>query len=144
MTEVYASAAPPRKMLARHRTCSTIRLSHLRHSTRQTCATRLLACPLPHRIDVEILPWMLPVGVLLVALHPRLHKRVLDGVNAEPPRVVRGDELRHPAIDLVALRTVGQTPRRAIQVVVLRQREARVVGLLDVLAVQQLRECVAL
>src|ERR1700674_18020 len=104
----------------------------------------LLACPLPRRIDVEVFPRMLPVGVLLVALHPRLQQRVLDRVHTEPPRVVRGDQLRHPAIDLVALGTVRQTPRRAIEIVVFWQRKTRVVGLFDVLAVEQLRERVAL
>src|SRR6202521_299504 len=106
--------------------------------------TELFAGPLPRRVDVEVLPRMLPVGVLLVALHPWLQQRVLDGVYPEPPRAVCRDQLRHPAIDLVALGTVRQAPRRAIEIVVLWQRETRVVGLFDVLAVQQLRERVAL
>src|SRR5438045_7663773 len=69
---------------------------------------------LPLLIHVEILPRMLPVRVLLVASHPWLNERVLDRVEAEPPRVVCSDDLRHAAIDLVALGAIGQPPRPAI------------------------------
>src|SRR6266550_3882630 len=106
MAAVYASAALLRNTLECHWLCSAIRLSHLRNSTQHHSRTGLLACPLPRSIDVEILPRMLQVGVFLVAPHPWLQQCVLDGVKAEPPRVVRGDELRHPAIDPVALGTV--------------------------------------
>src|SRR5438874_833368 len=84
---------------------------------------------LPLLVHVEILPWMLPVRVLLVAANPGLNERVLDRVEAEPPRVVRGNDLRHVAIDLVALGPVGQPPRSAIQLVVFGMRKRRLVGL---------------
>src|SRR5271169_3141112 len=63
-----------------------------------------LASLLPCRVDVQVHPWVLPVCVLPVAKHPRLQQGVLDRVYADPPRVVRGDELGHLAVDPVALR----------------------------------------
>src|SRR6478672_9477281 len=92
------------------------------------------------RVDADVQPRMLPVRVLLVAADPWLQQRVLDRVHVERPRVVRGHELRHAAVQLVALRAIGEHPRLAIQLVVSRQVEARVVRLSDVLPVQQLRE----
>ncbi len=86
---------------------------------------------------------MLPVRVLLVAAHPGLRERALDGVHVQRPRVVGGDQLGHLPVQLVALGPVGQPARRAIELVVGGQLEARVVGLPDVAAVEELRERVA-
>ena len=46
--------------------------------------------------------------VLLVARDPRLHQRVLDAIDAEHPRRIRGDDLGHLAVEACRARAVGR------------------------------------
>ena len=84
-----------------------------------------------------------PVRVLLVAAHPRLHQRVLDRYTLRSHGLYAATSSDIFAVDPVALGTVGQHSRLPVQLVVLRQVEARVVGLPDVRAVEELEERVA-
>src|SRR6187399_157604 len=69
------------------------------------------ARPLPGEVDVDVLPGVLAIHVLLVPQHPRAHERVLDAVHAEVPRIVGRDELGHLAIERIALGPVRQALR---------------------------------
>src|SRR5271156_6584376 len=76
---IREAAAPAQSTRGRRGEAST-RLSYRRNAW----ASMLL--PLAHRgIDVQIFPWMFPVGVLLVTHHPWLQQRAFDRIDAEPP-----------------------------------------------------------
>src|SRR4029079_11153671 len=57
----------------------------------------------PRAIDIDETPRRRPEAVFLVALDPRLRQRVLDAVDAAAHRRVRGNDLGHACIQLVAL-----------------------------------------
>src|SRR5215472_12385205 len=93
-----------RKFTRRRSTCATARglATRFKHPfvAFARLGLRLLArLRLARDVDVEVFPRVLPRGVLLVAEHPRLQQRVLDRVEPQPPGVVGGDDLRHPAIE---------------------------------------------
>src|ERR1700730_8258851 len=54
-------------------------------------------------IDIDEPPRQRPEAGLLEAFDPRLRQRVLDPVDAATHRRVRGDDLGHARIELVAL-----------------------------------------
>src|SRR6185503_10799989 len=91
-------------------------------------------------VDVEVLVVGIQDGVLLVALHPRILQVVEAPDHAQPPRSIREHEPVHLAIELVPLGPVGHAQRFLVEPVVLREPEARLVGLVGVGAVEKLQE----
>src|SRR5262245_53033104 len=65
-------------------------------------------------VDVVVLPRVLDEGVLLVAVDPWSHERVLDAPHAEVPWIVGVHELGHLRVHPGALRTGGYALRLAI------------------------------
>ena len=78
--------------------------------------------------------------MLLVAEHVRLGEHVAVPADVESPRRIRLDDLRHLVIELVALRRRWHAFALLIELIVLGNRRAGGVILVDVLAVEKLHK----